>query len=183
MKKDRKSLVKPKFTKSLDRSSQASLFLILNIHACPVIEGPKSSPPLAKVGSLRKVEAMVTVATYSKPEDAYLAASMLEGNGVPATVRDAEMVSLNWTFSNAIGGVKVDVADEDLEQARELLALARESEGILCCPHCGSHDVRMRELSLWSMIGYFLFGAFIPAKNRDVDCMNCKKSFEYKKHI
>jgi hypothetical protein len=56
---------------------------------------------------------MKTVATFSKPEDAHLLRAHLEGNGIAAFVRDDETVSTDWALSNAIGGVKVDVADED----------------------------------------------------------------------
>jgi|TARA_B110000438_G_scaffold294790_1_gene336739 hypothetical protein len=126
------------------------------------------------------IKIMVTIASYSKSEDAYLAASMLEGNGIAVEVRDAETVSVNWIYSNAIGGVKVEVAEEDVALARELLEVARDQVGILKCPHCGSNDVRMRELGLPALIGYFLFGAFIPTKNREVDCLDCEASFAYK---
>ena len=50
---------------------------------------------------------MQVIAQYSKPEDAYLAVSALEGNGINAEVRDDNIVSLYWLYSNAVGGVKV----------------------------------------------------------------------------
>jgi hypothetical protein len=64
---------------------------------------------------------MAVVAAYSKPEEAHLIRSVLEGNGVTAYVRDEHIVALDWLYSNAIGGVKVEVADEDLARAREIL--------------------------------------------------------------
>lgn len=64
---------------------------------------------------------MKTVASFSMAMDAYLLRSRLEGSGIAAFVRDEHMVTLDWLASNAVGGVKVDVADEDYEKAMEIL--------------------------------------------------------------
>ena len=45
----------------------------------------------------------------------------LEGSGIAAFVRDDHTVAADWALSNAIGGVKVEVADEDFEAAIALL--------------------------------------------------------------
>ena len=42
--------------------------------------------------------------------------------GIAAHVRDENMVTLDWLASLAVGGVKVDVADEDYEAALAVLA-------------------------------------------------------------
>lgn len=53
--------------------------------------------------------------------DAYLLRARLEGSGITAYIRDENLVTLDWLYSNAVGGVKVDVMDEDYERALELL--------------------------------------------------------------
>jgi len=65
---------------------------------------------------------MKTLAAFSKPIDAQLLITRLAGSGITAYCRDEYMVTLDWLASNAIGGVKVDVADEDYARAQELLA-------------------------------------------------------------
>ncbi len=65
---------------------------------------------------------MKTIATFTDPMGAHLLIARLEGSGVRAYIRDENMVAVDWLYANAIGGVKVDVADEDLERALELLA-------------------------------------------------------------
>lgn len=65
---------------------------------------------------------MKTLGTFNKPIDAHLLAARLIGNGIPAFLRDEHMVTLDWLASNAIGGVKVEVGDEDYERALELIA-------------------------------------------------------------
>ena len=52
---------------------------------------------------------------------AYLLRARLEGSGITAYVRDENLITLDWLYSNAVGGVKVDGMDEDYESALELL--------------------------------------------------------------
>jgi hypothetical protein len=68
---------------------------------------------------------MKVIGSYSKPDEAHLAASVLEGNGIKAYVRDTN--SATW-IPIAVGGARVEVSDEDAEKAMEVLNLS-ESEG------------------------------------------------------
>jgi hypothetical protein len=62
---------------------------------------------------------MRTLATFSQADPAHLLRMRLEGSGIAAHVRDENTV----TFASlAVGGVKVDVADEDYEAALAVLA-------------------------------------------------------------
>lgn len=65
---------------------------------------------------------MKTIAAFSKAEEAHMLRARLEGSGIAAYVRDEYMVTLDWMYANAIGGVKVEVADEDYPAAVEFLA-------------------------------------------------------------
>jgi cell division septation protein DedD len=65
---------------------------------------------------------MRTVAAFNHADQAHFLRSRLEGSGIEAHVRDEHMVSLDWLAALAVGGVKVDVADEDYEAAVALLA-------------------------------------------------------------
>lgn len=67
---------------------------------------------------------MITVATFSKPGDAHLLRLRLGAGGVDAYVQDENMVQMNWLYSNAIGGVRVQIDETDLEAAREIVAVA-----------------------------------------------------------
>jgi hypothetical protein len=92
---------------------------------------------------------MRTVATFSKPEEAHLFRTWLEGAGIPAFVHDESIVQLDWFMSNAIGGVRVQVAEEDFDSAREFIAAeaAREvpQASEFPCPHCGSERTAVDE--------------------------------------
>ena len=65
---------------------------------------------------------MRTLAAFNKPIDAHLLIARLEGSGIAAFARDVHRVTLDWLASNALGGVKVNVADADYEKALEVLA-------------------------------------------------------------
>lgn len=65
---------------------------------------------------------MKTLAAFTAPMDAHLLIARLQGSGINAYARDEHMVTLDWAASNAVGGVKVDVADEDYERALEIMS-------------------------------------------------------------
>jgi hypothetical protein len=60
---------------------------------------------------------MKTLASFNQPMDAHLLRARLEGSGIAAYLRDENMITLDWLSANAVGGIKVDVADEDYEKA------------------------------------------------------------------
>ena len=64
---------------------------------------------------------MMTLASFSQPMGAYLLRARLEGSGITSYVRDENMVAVDRLYSNALGGVKLDVADEDYERALQIL--------------------------------------------------------------
>ena len=62
---------------------------------------------------------MKTLATFSEAMGAQLLRTRLEGNGITAYVLDENMAAL---AAYAIGGIRVDVADEDYDEAVRLMA-------------------------------------------------------------
>ncbi len=121
---------------------------------------------------------MPIVATYTKLEDAHLAVSKLQGSGVDAWLRDEATANIYWLYSNAIGGVKVEVAEEDAERAREILNLPKEPSTLLKCPHCGSERTRLRQMHLISALALLCLNFILPKKRLPVDCHDCGASFK-----
>ena len=64
---------------------------------------------------------LVVVAAFTSVHEAQFARSLLESAGLEATLADEHVVSMDWFYSNAIGGVKVLVPRHQLEEARALL--------------------------------------------------------------
>jgi len=63
----------------------------------------------------------VIVARFSFPLDANIAKSNLQSVGIPAFIADEHTVNMQWLYSNAMGGVRLFVPAEHLEEAKEIL--------------------------------------------------------------
>lgn len=90
---------------------------------------------------------LVTVASYSFPYEAQIAWSKLDSAGIPAYIADQHTINMQWLYSDALGGVRLQVPTPYLNQARELLAenlesdlVAQEGWDSTPCPVCGSNN-------------------------------------------
>ena len=64
---------------------------------------------------------MTTIATFTQAEEAHLLRMRLESIGIQAFIKDENTIQADWLISNAIGGVRLQVADEDVDAVREFL--------------------------------------------------------------
>ena len=84
---------------------------------------------------------MTTVATFTKPEEAHLFSMRLEAVGFNAFIQDENIVQIYLIASNALGGARVQVADEDADALRSYLqadfGICAEADEVRC-PICGS---------------------------------------------
>jgi hypothetical protein len=125
---------------------------------------------------------MITLASFSKPEEAHLFRTRLEAAGIPAFVQDEHVIQMQWLYSNALGGVRVQIADEDLEAAREFLAAdcpqpCPEAENVVC-PACGSQltapDEWPRRIAFLSVL---VLSLPLPVSRRRWRCDSCRQVF------
>jgi hypothetical protein len=81
-----------------------------------------------------------TVAAFMTPEGAEVARLALEDAGIESFLEGAAAVGALWYAGNALGGVKVQVAEADVPRAREILANEEflSAEG-RTCRHCGAY--------------------------------------------
>ena len=63
----------------------------------------------------------VTVGAYNNPIEAHLARGRLEVEGIPALLAHEHHVWANWVYSQALGGVKVQVPAEHAVAAAKIL--------------------------------------------------------------
>lgn len=100
-------------------------------------------------------EELVTIRSYSFPWEANVEQAVLEEEGIPTYLQDAETVSTQWLYSNAIGGVKLQVPESRVEEAREILSGVGEEGGAAlgewdiegpACPNCGSTDTEREHI-------------------------------------
>lgn len=92
---------------------------------------------------------MITVARYSLAIEAHVDRAKLESEGIPAFVADEHTITANWLYSNAMGGVRLQVPNSCANSAREILAtdhteslVTEQGFDPLICPNCGSNDVK-----------------------------------------
>lgn len=90
----------------------------------------------------------VVVARFSFPHEAQIARASLDAAGIPAFIADEHTVNMNWLYSNALGGVRLLVPHDRLQEAKallesdfsDLLEFAQEAQPILC-PTCGGSNL------------------------------------------
>lgn len=101
-------------------------------------------------------EEIVTLWRYRDLPEAWVAKSKLDSEGVWCFLADENIVRLNWFLSNAVGGVRLQVAEGEVPIAMELLGEEipasfsadeigeeyRQPE----CPRCGSRDVTLEPM-------------------------------------
>lgn len=64
---------------------------------------------------------LVTVGTFDKAAEAHAVRCRLEAEGLAAFLSDEFIVSMDWFLSNAVGGIKVQVPENEVERALEIL--------------------------------------------------------------
>jgi hypothetical protein len=128
-------------------------------------------------------EELVTLWRYRDLPEAFVARSKLDSQEVWCVLVDDNIVRLDWFWSNAVGGVRLQVADDDAEYALSLLAeeipagFTADETGEDYqqpeCPNCHSRDVGFdsmyKGLALVSLclfglplMSYLLFRALVP---------------------
>lgn len=108
----------------------------------------------------------------------------LEAGGVPAFLDNENLVQMDWMFSNATGGVRVLIAEEDAERAQEILGeapLESDSAGLPVCPKCSSPktapDERPRR---WAFLSLLLVGFPLLVSKTRWRCADCGHAWNEK---
>ena len=127
---------------------------------------------------------MITVATFDNLIYAEMFKAKLESEGVRCCIADGNMVALDWRLSNALGGIKVQILDEDVERVRPILEKMDEIPGQFiflppkkACPACGSMNVSRRPWPL--MLSILTLGFPLLFCRRGFTCNECGHQFEY----
>ncbi|GAC1628667.1 MAG: hypothetical protein NVS9B10_18850 [Nevskia sp.] len=71
---------------------------------------------------LRGSGGLETIAQFNDPVDAQLLQGRLQAEGIPAFLADEHLIQANRLLSIALGGVRVQVAGDDLARALAVLA-------------------------------------------------------------
>jgi len=91
--------------------------------------------------------ALTTIKTCYSQIDAHILKNMLEGEGIECILFDYNIVSINPLYSNAVGGIKLKIQEEDKEKAMVILAELAEkpfldkNNEVISCPKCQSQKL------------------------------------------
>jgi len=119
---------------------------------------------------------MVTVSRFTYLLDEQFAQLELGNYEIPSFIADEHTTTLQWFYTNAIGGIRLQVHEDDLAEAVQVLAeLNKKPSESNICSHFGSSHTESLRLSPWSLVLYLL-GVFMPVKSGRVVCNDCGKT-------
>jgi len=136
-----------------------------------------------------------TISTYTTAIEAYIAKGRLEAEGIPAYIADEHYISAQWTVSQAIGGVRLQVPTSLAPQAIIVITKIKrgsyelplskkliESEAVYC-PKCNSNDTYSVDW-IWKLSFVFMFMSIfpLPFSRHRFKCNNCTNSWIATEH-
>ena len=114
----------------------------------------------------------VQIAVFDNYMDAHIAMGQLEESGVRCWLKDENTLATNPMWNQALGGIKLMVAEEDLEDAKTLLVQYKDAREKITCPACGSTNVELvttpKKASNW----FFALLGSVGAE-KVYHCFNC----------
>ncbi len=105
--------------------------------------------PVLEYASARQSQStkLVTIATFDQAWEAHLAMGKLENEGIPCVLADENVMAVGiGIYGNLMGGIKLQVPEPEVENARRLLP-RRLRTTMVRCPKCKSTDTHDAPLS------------------------------------
>ncbi len=144
---------------------------------------------------------LVTVMTFYLPQDAYMARNLLESENIEVFLQNELTIQENNLYSNAVGGVILQVLNTNAERAVKLLteggyiksdALQEDTPveelslkagmDLKHCPYCQSDNIgKKRDANSLTWFVYMILGLFFPIFKTNYICFDCKKEWKFKK--
>lgn len=125
----------------------------------------------------------VLLDSFANYIDAHIVLGRMQEENIQCWLKDENTVTLDPILTNAVGGIKLMVAEDQYEKALELLRLFRtEKRNNYACPKCNSHDIERisspRNPSSWFGVFIGFFTSFALASEHTWHCFQCKAEFE-----
>lgn len=126
----------------------------------------------------------VVLRTYDNYIPANMMLQRLEEEHIRAYLQDEHTVTIDPILSNAIGGIKLMVHQEQLDRALALInGFEHTYKRAIACPQCGSHNVhfvtKSSDFVNWvSAIFSWLFGNYAMSVTNVYRCFECNNEFE-----
>jgi hypothetical protein len=111
-------------------------------------------------------EKLVTIKTYSYHNDCLIDKAKIESAGIPCMLVDENTIMVQPFYSNALGGIKLQVNESDAEEALKILSDSPPEDSIdynseenkynEVIPDSGKERPRTSKLTLITIILFFL---------------------------
>jgi len=130
---------------------------------------------------------LITIRRFRDLPEAVLAKGMLHSAGIECFLEDDNIVRMDWFYSNAVGGIKLQVSPEDVASAIEILQQPIpenfEVDGLgeyqqPRCPECNSLDIVFEELNEGVAYGSAYLGLPLPVHEKGWKCKTCGHRWE-----
>lgn len=126
---------------------------------------------------------MVIIRTFQNYFSAHIVLTKLRDAGINCFLKDEFTVTVDPILSNAVGGIKLVVAEEQADEAIELLKEFDEAyQKSVACPRCGSKSIelvpRQTTANLATAILTWLFGSYAISAKNVYQCSQCKYESE-----
>jgi DNA-directed RNA polymerase subunit RPC12/RpoP len=126
----------------------------------------------------------IPVAVYTNYIDANIMLGRMQEDGIDCWLKDENIVTIDPILTNAVGGIKLMVAENERMKALQWLwEINKEKKAALSCPKCNSHNLEYvstpRKPGNWLsvLIGVFIT-SFAPPVEQVYHCFDCDAEFE-----
>ena len=144
-------------------------------------------------------DGLITVANFSHPTEADIVVAWLESEGIECFVTNEHTITMNWLYSNAIGGVGVQVKAANVERANEILQAISTADAVadepipsdsemdigsdatseIHCPRCGSENVYYEKFSRRLVFAsWAILTVPLPFFKKKWKCRECEHLFK-----
>lgn len=135
---------------------------------------------------------LITLKVFDTAIEARILKNKLEGDGIVCFIFDENIVTLNPLLNFAVGGIRLQVNEEDFSKAKDILneideqPFTNEHGDIIYCPSCGSSSLysdfkSMKDAKgVIAIVTAFLLSSFPLYAKSVYKCKECDTEFEKK---
>ena len=127
---------------------------------------------------------LVTVKTFDNYFSANITLTKLHAAGIECYLKDEYTVTIDPILTNAIGGIKLVVKEEDEAEVKKLLEeYDKEYMKSACCPRCGTNSftniAKPGVTNFITAIVTWFFSSYAVAPHYVYQCGNCGYESEH----
>lgn len=150
-----------------------------------------------------ETDKIVVYKTFTDPNNAHIVKGLLDSYGIECFLSDENIVTLNAMYSSAVGGVKLNVFEKDLNRisailesenvTEEEITESEKEESKITCPICHSANVAfggsvkrkfgLSTVVIFSVITSFLLMVYPFSLRKAYHCFDCGHEFKKQKKL